>query len=516
MKVVTAHEMQTIDARTIREYGLPEIVLMERAGLCVSNRIKDLYAGKGIVVVCGSGNNGGDGLVAARQLHNDGRDVRVFLASKKQILSDAAMLQHRMAERFGVRMHSVADLVSLGRSSFGGHTVIIDALFGTGLSKPVTGVLADVVGLMNESGLPILSVDIPSGINSDNGQVEGIAVKAACTVTFGLPKRGHLLHPGAAHTGKLYIEDIGFPRSLITSTDIPVEYLEGGYVSSLIPARNVYSHKGNYGHILLIAGSRGKTGAAKMAARGCLRSGAGLLTVGVPASLSGIFQACFSEEMTLVLPDKRNGELSSKSIRLILDFIGKTAHVVAIGPGLGVSNDTIEILRNILLNTSRPVVIDADGLRALRGDKKLLRRAKAPIVLTPHPGEMKSLLQRAGDAPDIEKDRITVALKFAAESGAYVVLKGVPTVIAAPDGRCFVNSTGNPGMATAGAGDVLTGMIAGLLGQIGDPLHACLLGVYLHGLAGDIAASMCGEHSLVASDIIENIPNAFGSLKSRD
>jgi NAD(P)H-hydrate epimerase len=325
------------------------------------------------------------------------------------------------------------------------------------------------------------------------------------------------LYPGAAYTGKLFIEDIGFPRALTTSGDLSVEYLEKSSVSGLVPLREAYSHKGHYGHVLIIAGSRGKTGAARMAAKACLRSGAGLVTVGVPESLAGVFQSCFTEEMTLVLPDKGNGTLSSKASREILDFIHRTAQVVAIGPGVGVSNDTTKILRAVIQESLCPVIVDADGINTLRGNRKILKQAKAPIILTPHPGEMKSLLKNQDTgSSEIGKDRVYTAVSFAEETSTHLVLKGVPTVVAAPDGRAFINPTGNPGMATAGSGDVLTGMISGFLGQTREPLHACILGVYLHGLAGDIAASLKGQHSVIAADIIDEIPAAMHTLTSRE
>jgi len=517
MKVVTAKEMRDIDAKTVQEFGISSLVLMERAGLAVSLRIRELFGRKKIVVISGSGNNGGDGLVTARHLHNDGWDVNVFLTSAPGDLSREAKVQYKAAEKFGVSIQPIEEIFVHHPSILSRHALIIDAIFGTGLSKPVTGTLADVISLINKTGLPVVSVDIPSGVSSDNGQAMGNAVKASCTVTFGLPKRGHLLYPGAALSGKLCVEDIGFPHMLTTSADMNIEYPEKAYVSSLIPVRDTYSHKGHYGHVLIVAGSRGKTGAARMAAKACLRTGAGLVTVGIPESLAGVFQSCFTEEMTLVLPDKGNGMLSSGASHAIIDFIHTTAHVLAIGPGTGVSKDTTKILQDIIRESSCPIVIDADGINSLRGKKKILRHANVPLILTPHPGEMAKLLHDSGmETSDIEKDRINTSLSFAKETNTYLVLKGVPTVIAAPDGRAFINPTGNPGMASAGAGDVLTGMILGLLGQNRDPLHACILGVYLHGLAGDIAASQKGQHSLIATDIIESIPAAFHRLKAQE
>jgi len=517
MKVVTAKEMKDIDRKTIQEFGISGLVLMERAGLAVSLKIKELFGRKKIVVISGSGNNGGDGLVTARHLHNEGWDVNVFLTSEPRDLSSDALVQFKAAKKFGVPIQPIEEFFVHYPSILSRHALILDAILGTGLSKPVTGALADIISLINKTSLPVVAVDIPSGVSSDTGQAVGNAVKASCTVTFGLPKRGHLLYPGAALSGKLYVEDIGFPQMLLTSPNIRVDYLEKPYISSLIPLRDRYSHKGHYGHVLIVAGSQGKTGAARMAAKACLRTGAGLVTVGIPESLAGVFQSCFTEEMTLVLPDKGNGTLSSAASRAIIDFIHKTAHIVAIGPGTGVSNDTTKILRDIISESSCPVVIDADGINALKGKRKILRHAKAPLILTPHPGEMERLLHDSGmETSDIEKDRINTSLAFAKETNTYLVLKGVPTVVAAPDGRAFVNATGNPGMASAGAGDVLTGMIAGFLGQNRNPLHACILGVYLHGLAGDIAASQKGQDSLIATDIIDSIPAAFLSLKAQE
>ncbi|MDI6890318.1 MAG: NAD(P)H-hydrate dehydratase [Thermodesulfovibrionales bacterium] len=528
MKVVTAEEMRVIDRRTIEEYGILSVVLMERAGLAVASKIKELF-GKSkdsnhqkVIVLAGSGNNGGDGLVVARNLHNECWDVKVFLTPRPEDLKGDALLQYNAAVKFGVDIRPIKELLKQ-QSVITPHSIIVDALLGTGLSKNVTGMLSEVISLLNRSNIPIISVDIPSGISSDNGQVMGEAVKADYTVTFGLPKRGHLLFPGAQHTGKLFIEDIGFPEELLRSDKLNVELLMKNEVSPLIPQRHRYSYKGDYGHVLIIAGSRGKTGAALMAAKACLRSGAGLVTIGVPESLAEIFQSRVTEEMTLILPDKGDGTLSEKASRVILNFLDEKADIIAIGPGIGVSADTRKLMEVLIRNSRNPMVVDADGINSLKGGKKVFVKAKAPMIFTPHPGEMARLLNQPPFAKggqggitvstqDIEKDRINTALSFAKETGAYLVLKGVPTIIAGPDGRAYINSTGNPGMATAGTGDVLTGMISGFLGQGIKPFNASILGVYMHGLAGDIAASEKGEHPLIATDIIDKIPVAFRSL----
>ncbi|MBI5203676.1 MAG: NAD(P)H-hydrate dehydratase [Nitrospirae bacterium] len=524
MKVVTSEEMRKIDRKTIRNYGLSSSILMERAGLKVAEKIKELFEKRKIIVLSGGGNNGGDGIVAARNLHEWGWNVKVILLSNEKKLSPDCLEQYKIAKKSGVLI-----VFNTGISGKDLHSaVVVDAIFGTGLSKAVTGKIADIISFINNSTVPVISVDIPSGIASDTGQIMGEAVMADYTVTFGLPKRGHLLYPGAECTGKLFVEDIGFPDELLKSEKIGVELLENRDVSLLIPGRRRYSHKGDYGHVLVIAGSRGKTGAAFMCAKACLRAGAGLVTIGVPETLMDVFQSSVTEEMTLPLPDRGDGTLSSKASDKILAFIADKADVLAIGPGISLTDDTQKLITVLVLNSSAPMVMDADAINALEGHKHVLRRAKAPVILTPHIGEMARLLQgvkgqrvrgvegsREKLRYQIEEDRINTAMKFAKETGTYLVLKGAPTVLAEPEGNAFINPTGNPGMASAGTGDVLTGMIAAFLGQGLNPLEASILGVYMHGLSGDITAGKKGEHSLIASDMINMISEAFISLKSR-
>jgi ADP-dependent NAD(P)H-hydrate dehydratase / NAD(P)H-hydrate epimerase len=532
MKVVTADEMRNIDRKTIEEYGVPGVVLMERAGLAVALRIRELF-GKNkerrarskegnyrkVIVLAGSGNNGGDGFVVARNLHKAGWDVKVFLTSKPENLKGDALIQYKTAAKSGVTISPVEELLTHHSSLITRHSVFVDALLGTGLSKNIAGMLSEIIRVVNNVNVPIVSVDIPSGISSDNGQIMGQAIRADYTITFGLPKRGHLLYPGAEHAGKLFIEDIGFPEELLRSDRLNVELLTNEEVSSLLPQRRRYSNKGDYGHVLVVAGSRGKTGAALMAAKACLRSGAGLVTIGVPESLANIFQSRVTEEMTLTLPDMGDGTLSEKAAGAILDFLKEKADVLAIGPGIGVTAEIRRLIKILIQHSTAPLVIDADGINSLQGERALFSKSKVPIILTPHPGEMARLLSnKPGKTTvkitDIEKDRINVALSFAEKTGTHVVLKGVPTIIAEPSKRAYVNSTGNPGMATAGTGDVLTGMISGFLGQGLKALDASILGVYMHGLAGDIAATEKGAYSLIATDIIDNLPAAFDSLKN--
>jgi NAD(P)H-hydrate epimerase len=539
VKVVTANEMREIDRKTIERIGIPGSVLMERAGVAVAARIKEIFDRKKVIVLAGGGNNGGDGIVCARELFNSGWNVKALLFIKQDRLSPDCLLQFRIAKQMGVPIEFRTDISEKDLHG----AIVVDAMLGTGLSKDIEGVMAKAVTFLNNSGLSVVSVDIPTGISSDTGQIMGVAVKAGYTVTFGLPKRGHLLYPGAGYAGKLFIENIGFPEDLLTSDNLKVDLLEKRYVLSLIPERPNYSHKGDYGHVLIVAGSKGKTGAAFMAAKACMRAGSGLVTIGVPESLMDVFQSRVTEEMTLPLPDRGDGTLSSKAIGHILKFMSEKADVLCIGPGIGVSEDTRSLTADVIKSSRTPVVIDADGLNSLsearvkgQGAGEIFKKAAAPIILTPHIGEMARLLQKSevrSQTPpqipplvrggyggvnsklrtQIEHDRIDAAISFSKETGTYLVLKGVPTIIAGPEGRAFINATGNPGMATAGTGDVLTGMIASFIGQGLGPLNASMLGVYMHGLAGDLAAGEKGEHSLIASDIIEYLPSAFKAMQ---
>lgn len=526
MKVATSEEMRNIDKKTIEEYRIPASVLMERAGLSIAGRIKELFEKKKVIILSGGGNNGGDGLVAARNLYNWGWNVKVLLMLKEDKLSPDCLAQYRIAKQLGVPIEFRTTLNEKDLHS----AIVVDALLGTGINKPVTSPMSDLITFLNKSDVQVISVDIPSGISSDNGQVMGEAVRADYTVTFGLPKIGHVLFPGAEYTGKLFIEDIGFPEDLLKSEMLMTRTIEKNDARILIPERTGYSHKGDYGHVLVVAGSRGKTGAALMAAKSCLRSGAGMVTIGVPETLAAIFQARVTEEMVLPLPDDGNGMLSFDALKEILNFSAEKIDVVALGPGIGISEDMRKMMAGLVQISSVPLVIDADGINSLKGSADILKMSKSPIILTPHIGEMARLMQnpppspplskggrRGGNYSDlrtlIEKDRINTAVSFSKETGSYLVLKGAPTIIAEPDRRVFINTTGNPGMATAGSGDVLTGMIAAFIGQGLNPLDSSVLGTYMHGLAGDLAASEKGMHSLIATDIIDKIPDAFSSLK---
>lgn len=515
MKIVTSHEMKRIDRLTIEGYGVPSLVLMERAGLAVAAKVKDLFPPQPhqkVTVIAGGGNNGGDGLVTARILQNWGYRVKVLILAEKDALSLDCAAQYQITRHFGIKIEFTPTISNIDLHG----AVIIDAIFGTGINKLVNEDLVKVFNQINSSGTSVVSVDIPSGISSDTGDVLGGAIKADYTVTFGLPKRGHLLYPGAGYTGRLFVEDIGFDSRILQSEDLKVNLIQKEIISGMITPRQKYSHKGDFGHVLIIAGSAGKTGAALLSAKACLRSGSGLVTLAVPESLIDIIQGRITEEMTLPLKDSGKGALSSKAIDEILSFASGKIDAIAIGPGIGVTDDTQELIAQLVMNSPVPLVIDADGINSLSANPDILLQAKSSVIITPHPGETarfySSAFKQEYKTADIERNRLDVSAKISNEYNTYVVLKGVPSVITAPNGDIFINSTGNPGMATAGAGDVLTGMIASFAGQGLSPFNASISGVYIHGLSGDIASAKKGQHCMLASDIIECLSGAFNSI----
>ena len=511
IKVATAKEIQNIDRITINKFGLAGTVLMERAGLAVVYKINALYPDKRIAVLCGGGNNGGDGFVIARELYNQGKIVEAYITAAPSRLKGDAKTNYDIAKKFGVPIFPYKKFLSTRLSA---HYLIVDALLGTGLNQTVRKPFSDVIKKANRVSCPIMAVDIPSGISSDTGQVMGSAMKANVTLTFGLPKRGHLIYPGTEYTGQLFVEDIGFPRSLIESDKIKINLFRSDDAGALLPARRKSSHKGTFGHVLLVAGSRGKTGAALMAAKACLKAGAGLVTIGAAETVVNSLQSRVTEEMILPLDDNGKGTLSSKAAGSIMKFLKARGDVLVIGPGLSVNDEIKKLVLEVITHTIVPVVVDADGLNAIADKSGFLKKCKAPVILTPHPGEMSRLEGHTGKAHKEGPDRIDRALSFAKKTKSYVVLKGVPTVTATPEGEAFINSSGNPGMATAGTGDVLTGIIAAFLAQGLSPEIASALGVYMHGYAGDIVADKKGQHSMVASDIINEIPRVFKSIKS--
>ena len=509
MKITTAAEMRTIDRVTTERFGVPSLTLMENAGSAIANFIVQKFSeANRITVVCGKGNNGGDGFVVARKLHRAGRVVEVLLlASRSDIKGDALV----MFERLPLRIAEITTITALDvecSRSLGNCDLIVDAVLGTGFQPPVSGLYATAITKMNRSGKAIVAVDIPSGAASDRmtpQSGDGIA-HADTIVTFTAPRPAHIF--GNLTRGPVIVTPIGTPPEAIVSS-LNLEVTTPRDFASLLVPRPRDSNKGMYGHALIVGGSFGKSGAAAMAGMAALRSGAGLSTVATPARVLASVASFAAEVMTEPLPETAMGSIAlaaAESGRFL--ELTKPMTVVAIGPGIGRNPETVQFVHEAVHQTKVALVVDADGLNAFEGQTHLLDGRRRPLVLTPHPGEMSRLTGMSIKA--VQADRINVARSFARNHHLILVLKGDRTITALPDGTAWVNPTGNPGMATGGTGDILTGMTAGVLAQMpNDYARAVIAAVYLHGLAGDVAEKRMGEHSLVATDLLDAMPEAF-------
>lgn len=512
--------MQNIDRRARDKYGIPILLLMENAAHGILRVIEDTFGpvtNRKITLICGKGNNGGDGLAAARLLHNRGARIQIYLLTDpgeltKELKSDAETnLDIALKMGIDVQGRGSYDIWSV-RNALNHSHVIVDAIFGTGLSSHVKGEYLEIIELINNSNRPVVAVDIPTGINSDTGEIMGAAVRASVTVTFGIPKKGLFLFPGSDFTGKIHVTDISIPVAAIEEESINLHLLTEDEIVKLMPHRLVNSHKGSFGHVLVVAGSIGKGGAAAMTSVSCLKAGAGLVTLAAPVSVQPLIAGKLTEVMTYPLDETDEKTISLKAINTLLE-LSKDKEVAAIGPGLTINKDTAELTRQFIKEVATPIVIDADAINALNGHLGILKERSSDTILTPHPGEMARL---TGKTPsDVQKDRIGIAKDFAVSYGVYLVLKGAHTVIAEPTGVVHINPTGNPGMATAGTGDALTGIIAGFIAQGIDISSAVKLGVYVHGLAGDMAAEEVGMTGMLAGDLIERIPAAIRHLEQK-
>jgi len=505
--------MKNIDRRAIRDFGIPGVVLMENAAAAVMIAMEKFFDGlEGVRVgiLCGKGNNGGDGLALARRLRTSGVPVRVALLASFGTVKGEAKVNLSILRKMDVELlqnvspRALAEVIAWS-------DVLVDALLGVGLSSPLKGAYAQAVEMINISGKPVVSIDLPTGINADTGAVMGAAVRADLTVTMAFLKRGLALYPGAEYAGAVRVADLGIPSEVAEKEHISVGLLDKASVRGVISGRLPEAHKGDFGHLMVVAGSPGKAGAAIMAAKGALRTGAGLVSVATPNNLVPSIQAQVAEAMCVPSAESIEGTLGIGSEEELLKAMGKMS-ACSIGPGLSTHHETIQAVRNLIQRLTVPAVIDADGLNALAGFTDVLKRVKAPVVLTPHPGEMGRLLGISSE--DVQRDRVAIASEFAGKHNVTVVLKGAATVVATPHGWVYINSTGNPGMASGGTGDVLTGMIGSLLAQGYSASQAACLGVYLHGLAGDLAAREKGEASMIAGDLIEKIPQAMMSLRN--
>lgn len=526
MKALTAAQMREADRLTTERYGIPGLQLMENAGTAIAEVLRERFAdltNRKIGVLCGKGNNGGDGLVVARVLKGFGAEPHVYLfANPSSMEGDAAENLKGWQRATGeLRVVTSEAEWESARVVLGEADLIVDALLGTGLRGPVEGLLAAVIDDVNAARRRgrgkkiVVAVDMPSGLASDMQDFGGPVIDADFTVTLTAPKVGQLVLPHSPCCGELLVRQIGTPPEMLESDPhLKIHWIEPGEFRSLPLRRASDSNKGTYGHALVVAGSVGKSGAAVLAARGALRSGAGLVTAATPDEAQPVVAAGLPEMMTVPLASTDAGTASLRNLdygRFAEMVRGKT--VLAVGPGLSTHSETQEFIRQIVGSTELPIILDADGLNAYAGMADSLNERKSTaIVITPHPGEMARLL---GITPkDVQARRLDIALEAAGRWRAHVILKGFHTILATPSGQAHINTTGNAGMATGGTGDVLTGILAGLTAQFGveDWARVLGLGVYLHGLAGDIAASRVGEAPLIASDVIEALPAAYARV----
>lgn len=515
MIVVTPDRMREIDHRAITGMGIPSLVLMENAGTGLVDAIIERSGEKrlGVSVVCGPGNNGGDGMVAARHLHDLGHEVVVYLAAARSAFSGDAKVQLKSLTRMDVPVTVLSSDASFQRAArrVQESDVAVDALFGTGLARPVEGRFARCVELINRCAGLVVSADIPSGLNGLTGLPMGETVAADVTVTFAFPKTGLVLYPGAQYCGQLVVADIGIPGIVIQDLAADGEVIDDTHVLEVYQDRWEDSHKGDFGHLLVCAGSTGKTGAGILAALAALRAGAGLVTLALPASVCHQADVALPEVMTEPLPETHDGSISDDSLHA-LERLVRERSALAIGPGLSTNENTVDMVREVMSWNGFPAVADADALNALAGNLGILGKRNQATVLTPHPGEMGRLL--GVTAAEVQADRIGAARRLADLTGGIAVLKGARTVVATPDGRFSINPTGNPGMATGGSGDVLTGIIGGLLAMGCDPGAAARAAVFFHGVAGDLASREVTEHCLIAGDIIDHMGPALKTIFS--
>lgn len=483
--LVTANQMKRYDTYTICEIGMPSMVLMERAALSCTEELMDgSFELKSVLVVCGSGNNGGDGFAIARLLKQRGVAVRVYFAGKEEYCTEETRLQKNICEKSGVIVGSNLEELE--------YTSIVDALFGIGLSRTVDGSYADLINFMNQSEAAVLAVDIPSGISADTGSVMGVAVQAKKTVTFGYKKLGHVFYPGSLYAGKVLVKDIGITAK---ASERPEVFSYNKEDLGKLPKRPAYSNKGTFGRVLVVAGSLNMCGAAFLSAKAAFKTGTGLVRIFTESCNRIMLQTMLPEA---VMTTYETGEFKKEQLEEAMDW----ADVIVFGPGIGTDPEKIQLLNTVLKEERKPLLIDADGLNLLSGCDRSLREQKRPVIVTPHVGEMARLC--AMDKKDILDNLMGTAKSFADENQVVCVLKDARTIVS--DGfYCYVNQSGNQGMAVGGSGDVLTGVIAGLMAQGMTDVQASRLGVYLHGLAGDAARVKCGSYAMLATDIIEGL-----------
>jgi len=515
MLVLTSREMAGLDQQAINEIGIPGIVLMENAARGAAaffrEAVPDLHDRR-IAVIAGSGNNAGDGFALARIFYNIGAEVLVVCLRPPEKLSGDALTNYKILEKMGIATYiwNEEDDFQPQWDIVETCDAIIDAILGTGLKSEVQGLYKEVIERINSLPVPVLAVDIPSGLDASTGHILGAAVEATATATFGFLKIGHLMEPGAGLAGHVRVVDIGIPGQLAVAGGFKRYYLTRQRISPWIRPRQPATHKGQAGHVCVLSGSRGKTGAATLICLGAARAGAGLVTLFIPESLNPILEGKLTEPMTFPIAETSEQAPALSALPRILEFV-RDKQALAMGPGISTGPETAALVKELVQKVPCPMVLDADAITALADDPGILRKASAPIVLTPHPGEMARIC--GSSTAEVQNDRLATALKFSREYGVHLLLKGYRTVIASPEGELAINSTGNPAMASGGMGDSLTGIIAAFLAQGLEPFHAACLGAYVHGAAADRVIGKIASRGLLATDALAEIPREIGILE---
>ena len=518
MYLVTAKLMQQMDKEAIESFGIPGRILMENAGRGAVEMMFKHYLdmdSKKVCVLAGSGNNGGDAFVIARYLIQKGIKTNTLIVSprmkiKGDALANLELLEKLCRESDLGHIKIINDSEALnGQKNLIRHTsIFVDGILGTGLNSDVRGFFKEVIETVNRTKKTVFSIDIPSGLNADTGRPMGVCIKADATATFAFAKAGHMIYPGKSFTGKLGIVDIGIPGFISDRFKPLLHMTEDKILKPLFTPRNPEGHKGSFGHLLVIAGSAGKTGAAALTSNAAVACGTGLVTLGIAESLNPSMEPQVVEPMTYPLPETKNGFLSEAAMEIILELAeNKTA--IALGPGLGTKETTKRLIKRIIKEIDMPMILDADALNTIADDPSILKKRKGRIIITPHPGEMARLTNQT--SAEVQADRIKCASAFALKFNTIVVLKGAGTITGLPDGRAFICPTGNPGMASGGMGDVLTGVISGLAAQGFSLEDSAIAGVHLHGVCGDKLADSRGPYGFRASELIHLLPEVIGN-----
>jgi len=503
MKVSTVEEMRNLDRGAMERFKIPDLILMENAGQAVYFVIQSEFGieGKKFSVFCGIGNNGGDGLVVARKLHSNRGQVTVFLLGDEGKLAGCARDNFEMIADMPIEIVRLTSAEQAQRA-LSHSDAVVDAIFGTGLTRDVDGLYRETIELINRNRKTVFSVDIPSGVNGDTGQIMGCSIKADYTVTFGLPKRGNLLFPGFSMCGKFYVTHISFPPSHYQNDTITVETND----PLPIPERGEDTHKGSYGKALFIAGSSNYLGAPYFSALSFLRAGGGLSYLAAPRSITNFLATKGGEIVFVPQQETERGSISIKAKDALLEF-SEGVDMVVMGPGLSLNEETQQLVRDLAVQIEKPLVIDGDGITAISRETGIIRKREQPTILTPHLGEMSRIIQV--DIQEINRDKIPLLSKTCKDLDAFIILKGAHTLVGYPEERVFINMSGNPGMATAGSGDVLAGTIAAMFGLGFSVGESARMGVFIHGMAGDLAMTDMGADGVIAGDIMDYLPEAL-------